>query len=138
MAARVITAEVSAVIRDYNSDIVLTPMIIGATGITDRIAAEDSDSILTAAVLKEIERHLAAHIYDATDHELAKEDTGNDGGVYTGLYGKGAFNGTRHGKIAMALDMTGYLSRLNEGRKKATATWLGKRPSNQTDFVNRY
>jgi len=137
MAWRVTPEEVSSVIRDYDDSISLRPMITAANALTDRVTAEDSGSLLTAIMLQEIERHLAAHIYDATDHELAEEKTGDDEGVYTGQYGKGLLDGTRHGKLAMLLDTTGYLTRINEGRKKATATWLGKRPSNQTDYVDR-
>jgi hypothetical protein len=137
MAWRVTPAEVEAVIRDYDSSIDLKAMILAANALTDKIDAADSDGELSATLLLEIERHLAAHVYDATDHEAASEVTGKSTTAYTGLYGKGAFDGTRHGKLAMALDITGYLARINEGRKKATAAWLGKRPSNQTDYVDR-
>jgi len=139
MAWRVTPEEVSSIIRDYDSDISLTPMIIAANALTDWVSSKDSESLLSTTLLQEIERHLAAHVYDATDHELAEETTGNDEGVYTGQFGMGMLDGTRHGKLAMMLDISGSLATLNKGgRQKASATWLGKRPSNQTDFADRF
>jgi hypothetical protein len=138
MAWRVTPEEVSGVIRDYDEDISLVPMIIAANALTDVVSSNDSNGLLSNNLLQEIERHLAAHVYDATDHEIASEHTGKSTTQYTGLYGKGFLNGTRHGKLAMGLDITGYLAKLNEGRKKATATWLGKRPSEQVDYIDRY
>ena len=138
MAWRVTPEEVESVIRDYDSDIDLKPMILAANALTDVVSSKDTDSLLNATILQEIERHIAAHVYDATDPEADNEQTGKSTTQYTGLYGKGCLDGTRHGKLAMMLDVTGYLSRLNEGRKKATAAWLGKRPTEQTDYVDRY
>jgi hypothetical protein len=138
MAWRVNPEEVEAIIRDYDSAINLKPMIVAANALTDVVSSKDSGSLLNANLLQEIERHLAAHVYDATDHEAAAETTGKSNTQYTGLYGKGCLDGTRHGKLAMMLDVTGYLSRLNEGRKTATASWLGKRVSAQTDYIDRF
>lgn len=136
MARRVTPTDVDAIIRDYDTDIDLAPFITMANVLTDKVSSKDTDSELTTGQLVEIERLLSAHFYDQRDHDLENEITGDAEGKYTGKFGMG-LERTRHGQDAMMLDTTGYLRKISKGIVKAGATWLGKPPSTQVDYVDR-
>ena len=48
------------------------------------------------------------------------------------------FDATLYGQTAKRLDVTGYLAKLDKpDRPKAGSIWLGKAPSEQTDYEDR-
>lgn len=128
--------EVEVLIRDYDNDISLEPFIRMAYVLTNRVAAKDTDSLLGSDELAEIERWLAVHFYETRDHELSQEATEKASGQYVGQFGKG-LERTRAGQNAMLFDETGYLRRVSNGAVVPKVSWLGKAPSNQTDYVDR-
>lgn len=135
-ALRASTADIEAIIREYDSDISLTPFIRMANVLTDRVSEKDTDSLLSDNELAEIERWLSAHFYETRDHELSSEINEKAEGTYVGQFAKG-LERTRAGQNAMLFDETGYLRRISNGTVIAKAVWLGKAPSNQTDYADR-
>lgn len=136
MAKRVTPEQVAKVIRDYDEDIDFDPFIEMANILTNRVAAKDVGSLLNSDELAMIEKWLAAHFYETRDHEISEETTEQSEGKYAGQFGKG-LERTRAGQNAMLFDETGYLRKVNEGVTLARVEWLGKVPSNQTDYVDR-
>ncbi len=135
MAWRVTQEDVRDII-DSDVLISLAPFCDAANALTDRIAAQDSAGVLTTALLKEIERYLAAWFYEARDQSLASEKTADAAGVYQGQFGMG-LDASGHGQRAKMLDVTGYLASLTRGRHQVSLAWLGLPPSEQTDYVDR-
>lgn len=120
----------------------MEPFIRAASGLVDKISSNDSSSLLNNADLKEIEIWLAAHLYAHYDLQF-KSSTASEGGAVfqTGKDEEGPLNMTMWGKTAMLLDVTGYLTNLNQdaikGKSKITLQWLGKPPSTQIDYIDR-
>jgi len=135
MATRTDPAAVRATI-DADSSISVDPHIRTANVLTDKIAAQDSDSLLDADLLCEIETYLAAHFYAFRDQQFKEEKTGDASAVYQGKTGM-HFNSTLWGQTAVALDLTGFLAELSKGRIRRQITWLGLPPSEQTSYEDR-
>lgn len=114
MAVRVDSAEVKVVIDTSLTD--LTAFILVASQQVDRISG------LTAAVLKEIERWLAAHFVAIRDKRTSKDNVGDSSHTYEGKTGMG-LQFTRYGQQALLLDTTGTLAKL--GLRKASLVYLG-------------
>lgn len=133
---RVSSEEVSNYLRDWDTSIDLNLFIEMANTITDRVVAKDTASVLTTAEKKQIERCLAGHFYRTRDHGLATEGNERASGNYTDQFGKG-LEATREGRDAILFDATGYLAKVSKGSVKATLNWLGKIPSEQTNYVDR-
>jgi len=136
--ARVSAAEVREIIT-LASSLDLSGFIASATALTDYVSSQDANSVLGAALLKEIERNLAAHFAAFKDQQYATKSTdGASANWQTGAPGAKPFEQNDWGKAAMALDVTGALAGINRGGKvKLKATWLGKAPSDQTDYLDR-
>jgi len=117
MAVRVNDAEVKEVIDTTLTS--LTPFILVASQQVDRIGTVGT---LSAAVLKEIERWLAAHFVALRDKRTSKDNVGDSSHTYEGKTGMG-LDFTRYGQMAKMLDTTGTLAKA--GLKKAALTYLG-------------
>lgn len=133
MAWRVTEEEVRGIV-DTDENISIAPFIDGATALTDYVSAQDSGSVLNAALLKEIERNLAAHFYALKDPQYLEKKTGDASAVFQGETGKG-LEYTPWGQTAKDLDVSGTLATL--GQKTVGMSWLGKPPSEQTAYENR-
>lgn len=122
---------------DYNGTTSLLPYIATANVMVSRAAtcATNKGVTLTATELELMERWLAAHFYVCSDQTLAEETTERAKGVYhgsTGLY----LDSSRYGQTAQSLDVSGCLAAIGK-RQRVGVKWLGKRPSDQTDYVDR-
>ncbi len=136
--------DVRAII-DYDTDkplVSMQPFIRAASVLVDKIEANDTSSILNSDALKEVETWLAAHFYAHKDLQYKSAKAMDAGAVFqVGQDGLGPLELTMWGRQAMLLDMSGYLSKLNQdairGKSKITLSWLGKPPSSQIDYVDR-
>lgn len=136
MAWRVTEDEVRAIV-ETEEDLSLYPFIESANAITDYVSSKDSNSVLTTALLKEIEKCLAAHFYSRRDLPYQQKKTGEASATFQGKTGMG-FDSTFWGQDAKRLDVSGCLARLDkEPRPTASAVWLGLPPSDQTDYEDR-
>lgn len=136
MAWRVTEADVRTMV-ETDSSIDLSVFIDMANVLTDKVSAKDTDGELSAAMLVRIELLLAAHYYSLRDQRYQSKNTGRAGGSFQGQAGKG-LESTDYGSNAIALDVTGYLAQLTlTKRPKIGVTWLGRAPSEQTDYVDR-
>lgn len=126
-------------LRDYDTDDrpSLTPFIRAANVIVTRVAAcATRKSIsLSSDELREIETWLAAHCYCLSDQTYAAKQTEGANATFHGQTGLN-LDSTRYGQMAQALDYSGCLVNISK-RQFASVDWLGKRPSEQTDFVDR-
>jgi len=107
---RVTATEVKAIMDGVTlADAVIDSYIIGAnTIVTDNLGS----STLSVAMLKEIERWLAAHLVAITRERTAKKEGAGGASIeYTGDWGEG-FSSTSYGQTAIALDSTGTLAGL--------------------------
>lgn len=111
MAARVTAVEVQNIIETDLSTGDIDAYISAATTIVDATVVGS----LGDALLKEIERWLAAHYIASTREQMVKKAEG--GPASATFFGKDGLglNGTPYGQQAIALDPTGKLSRLNKG-----------------------
>ena len=134
--ARVVSGDVTPLIRDYDTTVSMTQFITMAHNLTNKVAAKDTSAELSALDLIDIENCLARHFYETRDHGLESESTEGASGKYTGQFGQG-LRRTRAGQNALMLDTTGYLRKLSDGVPKAGMTWLGKVPSDQTNYTDR-
>lgn len=145
--ARTTAAAVKAVLlpgKDYDTENSpdLTPFIDTASAYVDDIvtcaADQDPAVTLTDARLELIERWLAAHFYVVSDQTYASKSTEGASASFhgqTGMY----IESSRYGQTAMSLDKSGCLASIggSAGRIRVGTAWLGKAPSNQTDYVDR-
>jgi len=137
MAIRTTAAAVRKVIQT-DSSIDVSPLMDVASELVDKVSAEDSDSVMTAGMLRHLETYLAAHFYAFRDPQYSEKKTGDASATFqTGQSGKGAFEQNDWGRMAMALDLTGYLRKINKGVVTAEVIWLGLPPSEQTDYEDR-
>ena len=128
MALRAVDSDVSGII-EVDSSISLTPFILISNQIVDQLAAADSDSLLVAAELTQIEVWLAAHFYAMRDPQFKSKGTGSASATFRGSDGL-FFSSTLHGQSAVILDKTNWLAKREKearegGAKKATVNWGG-------------
>lgn len=125
--ARATDSDVQAVIENV-STISMTPFIATATLLTDRISTADTDSLLSSAELTQIEIYLAAYLYAIRDPQKSNEKTGKASQKFQGTTAM-FFEANHWGQTAMLLDVTGYLTGLNDqakkGPKKVGIAWGG-------------
>lgn len=124
---------------DYDGTRNLIPFIETANILTTRIAAcaEEKEQPLTTAELEMIERWLACHFYGQSDKPLGSKSTGGASGSYHGQTGM-HLESTMYGQTAVVLDPSGCLADISQGQAaSAQGFWLGKRPSEQTDYRDR-
>ena len=120
----------------------MEPFIRAAGSLVTKVESNDADNLLSATDLKEVEIWLAAHFYAHFDMQESSTVAGEgEARFQVGQPGKGPLELTMWGRSAMLLDITGYLANLNQdvmkGKRKITFSYLGKRPSLQTDYVDR-
>ena len=117
-----------------DSGISLIPFIETANALVTEIcaAATKSDGTLwhDDTRLELIERWLSAHFYHIRDSEIQREQAGEVEAVYRSVVEIG-FNNTHYGQMALRLDTSGALARLDkliENGKSVTVSlaWLGK------------
>ena len=134
--------EVTAIlVGHYDGTTELDAFIDTANELVTWLDGEDSDGVLTTALLEKIERYLSAHFYAHADQLLQSKSTGGASGAFQGQTGMGLAS-TQYGYTAMVLDVTGRLAQLNKeaekgGKQRASITWLGLPVSEQTDYVDR-
>src|SRR3989304_2789979 len=105
MAQRVTPAEVQEII---DTTIALDPFITAANLTVDQHLLNHG---LSAALLKEIERWLAAHLAAMRDPRASAESLGDASSTYEGQSGLG-LDPTRHGPQGKGLAPTGTLATL--------------------------
>lgn len=113
-------------IVETDASLDVTVFLRTADVLTDRVEAEDTDSLLSAKELKEIEIYLAAHFYSHRDQLYASKSTDNASAGFQGKTAMG-LDSTQYGQAAQLIDVTGYLAQLEQQKKrqKAGVWWLG-------------
>ncbi|GEM_PF-1029525 len=136
MAWRTSQSEVRAIIST-DPDLSVDPFIDTANALTDYVVSQDSGSVLTDALTKKIEENLAAHFYAHRDLQYHSKRTDGASAVFQGKTDMG-LDSTLWGQTAKRLDVTGTLTQLDSTpRPKASGVWLGRPPSEQTDYKDR-
>ena len=135
MAWRVSDGEVREIL-DSDDSLNIAPFIDTATALTDYVSAQDTNSRLNAALLKEIEKNLAAHFYALKDTQYQEKRTEKASAVFYGKTGMG-LDFTPWGQTAKLLDVTGTLDTLSTKKHQVALTWLGYPPSSQTAYRDR-
>ena len=110
----------------------LAPFIEAAASLVDELVSTPQGANLDSERLELIERWLAAHFYLQLDPAYESLSVGKTRGKFQGRTGM-VLSSTFHGQTAMALDTTGYLSRLSKraehGGAAVSLSWLGKEES---------
>ena len=109
-----------AALRDIMPDTVLTDGELSAFINTayDYVQAVLIGKDIGASLLAQIEKYLAAHFAATADPVPESESVGDEYSVkYQGQSGTG-FSATRYGQMALALDVSGTLASLSEGKKR--------------------
>lgn len=127
--------------RDYDSvnQPSLTPFIRTANLVTNRMntCATAKDYTLDSDLLLEIETWLAAHFYSMSDRPYSTTRTDKAYAKFQGITKMG-LEASHYGQTALNLDYSGCLSIINSTTNKSVSvTWLGKPPSEQTDYEDR-
>lgn len=140
MASRIDVDEVTSILLDdYDSDgqPSLQPFINAANLIVTRVnaCAVRKGITLTAEELAVMEAWLSAHCYVQSDQAYANKSTGGASAGFQGQFGMRLEN-SKYGQMALTLDPSGCLSALGSNTK-ASMKWLGKPPSQQTDYTQR-
>jgi hypothetical protein len=136
VAERTTDAKVRDII-ETDIKVSVQPFIDAATALVDYVVTKDSDGILNTALLLQIETYLAAYYYAIKDGQYQSEKNESASATYqTGVSGKG-LELNDWGRAAIALDVTGTLAGVSRGKLRASATWLGLPPSDQTDYIDR-
>lgn len=140
MARRTTHAAVVEVLgNDYSADQgrSTVPFIDTVTGLVTRVAALAAQRgfTYTSAELERMECWLAAWAYALSDKPLTQESKGRASGSYAGETGK-RLEANLYGQQALTMDFSGALQALTAG-KVVGGVWLGRRPSEQTDYDNR-
>jgi hypothetical protein len=125
-------------VADLDSTVNLLPFMRAANRLMDYVVTKDADGLLSTGLQRDIETFLSAHFAVCNrDKQYTSKSTGGASGSFQGQYGM-RLESTDPGQTAMLLDLTGTLKQLNEARApKIQLQWLGKRPSEQTDYVDR-
>jgi hypothetical protein len=137
MALRAKESDVRDVV-DLDVTVNLLPFLRAANRLVDYVVTQDADGLLTTGMLRDVETFLAAHFaVHNRDHQYNSKSTGGASGSFTGQFAM-RLESTSPGQTAMLLDLTGTLKQLNEARRpQIQVSWLGKRPSEQTNYVDR-
>ena len=134
MAQRIQQDDVRSLVNS-ESTIDVQAFIDIAVALTDKVSSNDSLSVLTSDLLKQIEANLAAHYYSLRDPAYLAKKTGDANATFYGQTGMG-LDFTPWGQTAKELDITGFLASLGKGQAIGMK-WLGKPPSTQTDYRDR-
>ena len=140
--ARTDATAVRAVI-EVSSSLDLTAFITAASLVVDRIdaCATSRGITLGTTLLTEIETWLAAHLVSFRDQQYSEKQTDGASAKFQGQTGTG-LDGSMWGQFAKQLDYSGCLAEIDKeskegGKPSVGFTWLGKPPSEQTDYVDR-
>ena len=114
MAARVTMIDIQA-IMDIDSSITNIDAFIagGNLFVNNALGGEG----LPESLLKEIERHVVAHMVSSLDPRAIRDKTEEVEVTYSGKYGMG-LDSTAYGQMAILLDTTGNLAK--SGMRKAS------------------
>jgi hypothetical protein len=120
---------------DYDGTTDLTPYIVSASSVVDRVATAASDIkgiTLSTTELELIERWLAAHFYTKMDPTYLTKTTG-----------KAVVSFARNPKVpepykdvAIAMDYSGMLNAILN-RQSAGGFWMGKTVPDQLSYTDR-
>lgn len=135
MAWRTTEEDVRAIIST-DSDNLIAPFIDTATAVVDYVESEDDNDVLTDALLREIEKYLAAHFYEHLDQAYTSKSTDGASAAFQGQFGMG-LDSSKWGQTAKRLDVTGTLAAMDRTKHKITVEWLGKPVSEQTAYTDR-
>ena len=135
MAWRIDERDLCAILG-FTPTVNVGPFIDTANALADKVSAKDANSELNAAMLKQIEMYLAAHFYSHADQRFTSRSTDGASGSFQGQFGM-ALDSTEYGQTAKMLDFTGTLNQLSQGKSKASLSWVGLPPSEQTDYKDR-
>lgn len=137
MSRTTVNAVQKILLKDWNGADLLDPFIEAATAVVDRVdvCAAARSRTLTSTELELVERWLAAHFYAMSNQQLSSKSTKGAGGSFRASGGLN-LDGTTYGQTARTLDYSGCLDAIAK-RKVAAAVWLGRPPSEQTDYVDR-
>jgi len=117
--ARVKPSEVKQIIDTDLSNPNIDAFILSANITVTAILG--TDTVITAAQLKEIERWLTAHLIASSKERQAHTEKADDASItYGGKTGKG-LNSTTYGQQVMLLDTTGKMA-ASVGKKRASIT----------------
>lgn len=113
MANRVTASEVKAIMDDCQvTDPVVETFITAAEEVISLVFA--TDTTITTALLKEIERWFVAHMIASTLERTASEEKVDDAQIkYTGKWGEN-LSSTSYGQMVMQLDVAGRMVNANK------------------------
>lgn len=131
MTVRVSEAEVREII-DVDATLSLTPFITVASLLVDEQVAPGGAS---TAMLKEIERWLAAHFVAVRDPRETSKGIDSASVSYEAMRMGEGLKGTRYGQQALALDSSGKLTDLNKAKAQFTALNTYVEPGSQSPYV---
>lgn len=109
---RVLTDEVEEILSTQIGAVALTAHVIAANALVD---AQLLGQGYPEALLKEIERWLAAHFACMQDPRLKSQGVQDAQTTYEGQTGMG-LNASRYGQQAIVLDVNGVLTRLGQAQ----------------------
>lgn len=139
MARRTTADKVAAILGgDWDGNRPLVPFIDSVNGLVSKavtLSATQPFGPIGTETAEILERWLAAWAYAMSDRPLDQKSTGRASGSFSGKTAM-HLDANTYGQTAMVLDVTGTLRALNEGRV-ASVAWLGKPPSEQTDYEDR-
>lgn len=140
MAIRTSPGEVQQVLlADYDGSSQLTVHIRGANAVVNRMvtcAGEEGYSF-SADELQLIEAYVAAYRYTLSDPLYTSRSTSKASGSFQGEVDANGRPINRYLKAAYDLDPSGCLKDLLTPSARASGSWLGKAPSEQTPYVDR-
>lgn len=115
--------------HNYDGTTDLTPFIDTANNVVTQLAtlASSNGRTLADATLELIERWLSAYYYCIMDPLYVSKSTGG---------ASGSWDPRSYRKPAEDLDSSGFLKSILDG-VRTQIFWAGKRPSQQTDYVDR-
>lgn len=136
--ARTTSALVQGVLVDnWDGKTRLNPFIDAATLVVTRVlaCATAKGYTLSSDELEMIERWLAAHFYAQQDRPYQSKSTKGASASFQGQTGM-RLESTYFGQTALTIDTSGCLEALNN-RQVARGFWLGRAPSEQTNYEDR-
>ena len=118
---------------DYDGTTTVTPFIDAANAVVSRVytCAANKGITLSTVELELIERWLAAHFYTTSDPVYQSKNTSKAGASFVRPKELEPYLDR-----AVLLDYSGCLKNILM-RQTASLTWLGRPPSEQTDYIQR-
>ena len=129
MAIRVIQADVEAIIlREFTTGDNINPFIAVASRLVDWLEVEDTDSVLSAAELIDIELYISAHFYAKANQRFSDKKTEGASATFQGTTAM-FLQYTDYGQVALLLDTTGNLAKRQKeavsGKQEAQILYIG-------------